>query len=115
MSRSFKKRPFIAICGNTGSAKKDKVVAHRAERRTVNREIHRARNTNYEDFISPLRRECAHNDVWGWGRDGNQTYQGLNAHHWFDLHQEVFRETERSRYMSDDTWPPQWYLQMMRK
>jgi hypothetical protein len=74
MSRSYKRRPFMAICGN-GSAKQDKVLAHRGERRAVQRAIHNARKQDFEDFICPLRRECCHNNTYDWGRDGKQTYQ----------------------------------------
>lgn len=79
MSRSYRHRPFMAITGNC-SAKRDKVLAHRGERRANNRVIHEARKQDFEDFLLPHRRECCHNNTYDWGRDGKQTYQTPAKH-----------------------------------
>ena len=108
MSRSYKRRPYMAICGG-GSAKQDKIMAHRGERRANARAIHEARKQDFEDFLPPHRRECHWNNTYCWGRDGKQTYQALDARDWF-------------RYMESESpddyfgqWPPVWYQVMMRK
>lgn len=116
MSNSFKKRPFIAICGS-GSAKQDKLIAHRAERRAVTGVLHQAvKFAEFDEVIVPLRRECAHNDVWGWSRDGNQRYCGLDARNW----EKYVAATSQpwSWWYGDEhysQWPPKWYQDMMRK
>ncbi len=107
MSRSYKRRPFMAICG--GSAKHDKVLAHRGERRANARAIHEARKQDFEDFLPPHKLECAWNEVYSWGRDGNQLYQALDTRDWF----RYLESTSPDDYFG--TWPPEWYKKMMRK
>jgi hypothetical protein len=96
MSRSYRHQPFIAIIGGGKSAKEDKVLAHRGERRTQNRALYAAFKANdFEDFLIPHMYECPWNEVYSWRRDGNQQYCGPN-----------------------DFWAkydPDWYLKMMRK
>jgi len=108
MSRSFKHRPFIAICGG-GSAKHDKVLAHRGERRAMTRAIHDARKQDFEDFLPPHRLECCHNNTYDWGRDGSQLYQELDARDW---NRYLEAESEDDYF---GLWPPTWYVRMMRK
>lgn len=114
MSRSYKKQPFQSICGNRG-AKRDKILAHRGERRAHKLAIHRAKQTDFENFLLPDIYECSWNEVYGWSRDGNQFWQGLTAKDW-SIH--VLASTPdsceygRSRYAC---WPPTWYTEMMRK
>jgi len=50
MSRSYKKQPFMAICGN-GSAKQDKIQAHRGERAAHKRAIHKAMKEQDYDVL----------------------------------------------------------------
>ena len=71
MSRSYRK-PYCVPCGDTGSAKKDKRIAARAMRRKQNHVLRVWMTREDEDLIIPPRYECAHNDVWGWNRDGKQ-------------------------------------------
>jgi len=80
MSRSFKHEPFMAICGGA-SAKQDKVHAHRGERRGQNAAIQREFiEGDFENFLLPHRLECKGNEVYSWGRDGNQLYWGQRRH-----------------------------------
>ena len=72
MSRSTR-RPFIAVTG-TASAKADKQLAHRGERRNQNRSLKVC--IDFENLLLPHRLECAWNDTWVWGRDGSQSYHG---------------------------------------
>lgn len=115
MSRSFKKRPFQAICGGD-SAKQDKVLAHRGVRRTHRKQLHKAFAEQEFDVLLKHRRECAWNNTYLWGRDGNQHWKGLTpddradfAKANFDPHSWLYGDP---RYMC---WPPQWYVDMMRK
>jgi hypothetical protein len=91
MSRSRKRRPFMAVTGS-GSAKQDKIIAHRGERRAHTRALIVARKQDYEDFLPPKRLECAWNNTYSWGRDGSQMY-------W-----------KPARYGHEN-----WFLRMMRK
>jgi len=108
MSRSFKHRPFMVICGG-GSAKYDKQLAHRGERRANNRAINEARKQDFEDFLPPHKLECYHNNTYGWGRDGSQMYQALDARDW----NRYLESRSPDSYFG--TWPPEWYKKMMRK
>jgi hypothetical protein len=116
MSRSYRKRPFEAICGS-GSAKGDKIVAHRGERAAVKRALHTALlNNDYENFLAPHRYECTWNEVYAWGRDGNQRYCGLTEKDW----NRYIRANSDPDYLWYQcaryiTWPPEWYKHMMRK
>ena len=106
MSRSFKHQPFMAICGN-GSAQQDKTIAARGVRRAHRRTLHIALHTGDFDVLLPHRLECTYNEVYSWGRDGNQMYQGLKKKD---------RNDPNSWWNDNDgTWPPQWYVRMMRK
>ena len=111
MSRSFKHKPFQAICGG-GSAKQDKRLANRGVRRAHSRVLHKAFAEHEYDVMLPHRLECAWNDVYSWGRDGHQTYQGLDARDW-SRYLEATNNPDSCLY--EGKWPPQWYVQMMRK
>ena len=71
MSRSTR-RPYAARNG-TASAKQDKAVAHRGQRRAQNQALRQAQD--YEDLLLPHKLECAGNNVWCWGREGHQVLQ----------------------------------------
>jgi hypothetical protein len=106
MSRSFKHQPFMAVCGN-GSAKQDKVMAHRGVRRTQKAYI---RSTfEYEDFLLPHRLECPWNETYSWGRDGHQTWHGVDDWDW----QRYLKHGPLDKHYG--VWPPRWYARMMRK
>lgn len=116
MSRSFKKQPFQSVCGG-GSAKHDKVLAHRGVRRAHRRTLHLAfQQQDFENFLLPHRHECAWNEVYSWGRDGNQNWCGLDGDDWARYVKatsdpdDLWYEDER--YC---VWPPTWYTAMMRK
>lgn len=108
MSRSFKHKPFQAICGGD-SAKRDKTLAHRGERRAFSLALARElKEGDFEDFLAPHRLECSWNNTYDWGRDGKQTYQELDDRDW-----QRYLESTGDGYFSQ--WPPEWYVQMMRK
>jgi hypothetical protein len=118
MARSFKHKPFRAFCGG-GSAKQDKIQAHRGERRKQNRVLYAAlKSGDFENMIIPHKRECPYNEVWSWGRDGNQHWNGLDDYDKF-VHYcaNNYLETMRFYYQDPDSmcWPPLWYVEMMRK
>jgi len=120
MARSFKKSPFMSICGDV-SAKKDKQLAHRGERRAIQQALYRSRN-DYDNFLLPHRLECAHNEVWGWNRDGKQSYCAPTASDWRYHLMALDPETHcRFEHMYEhykkhySEWPPTWYAEMMRK
>lgn len=71
MSRSYRK-PYSAICGG-GSASWDKFFAHRGERNAHKLAIKMC--LDWDEFLIPHKYECSHNEVYGWARDGNQSYQ----------------------------------------
>jgi len=116
MSRSYKKQPFAAITG-CESAKRDKQIAHRAERRTHKKALRIALlNDALEDYLPPHIYECHHNEVWSWVRDGKQRYCGLTAKDY----NRYLRANNDPTYMwyADEywtCWPPMWYFCMMRK
>lgn len=103
MSGSYKKQPFMSVCGNS-SAKRDKVRAHKGQRRTNNRIIKSSlKYRDFDELSFPHRIECPHNKVCVWVRDGKQIYQTPTQDDWLD-------------YLDGkDSWPPMWYKQMMRK
>lgn len=108
MSRSYKHQPFMAICGV--SAKQDKRFANRGVRRAHRLALHKATKSEaYEDFVLPHRLECACNEVYGWGRDGHQIYQALDDRDW----QRYLEADSESDFFG--SWPPKWFVQMMRK
>lgn len=104
MSRSFKRRPFMSCCGDN-SAKRDKQLAHRGERRAHSRAIHLEMKVggDFENFVPPHRLECSWNNTYSWNRDGSQMYMVPSPRDWEDY------------LKGEDTWPPQWYQHMMRK
>lgn len=75
MSRSYRK-PYSAITG-VRSAAHDKMVARRCHRRMQNQTLREfiANSLDWDDFVNPKRHEASFNDVWGWGRDGNNRLQ----------------------------------------
>ena len=91
MSRSFKHKPFMAICGN-GSAQYDKTLAVRGVRRAHRQAIHIALHIGDYEVVLPHRLQCTHNEVYSWSRDGNQMWQG-----------------------EPENWTKEWFTRMMRK
>jgi len=94
MGKSYRK-PYSAITG-TKSAKQDKLVARRCWRRAQEQAIRDCRD--WEDLVIPKRFEASFNDVWSWGRDGKQTYQGLE---WAGL-RNPFYMSHRSPYCTPE-------------
>jgi hypothetical protein len=80
MSRSTRK-PYAAITG-VRSAADDKKVARRCFRRTQNSAIRKFKGEDWDEFLIPVRYEASFNDVWGWGRDGNQTLHDAPVLDW---------------------------------
>jgi hypothetical protein len=115
MSRSYKKQPFMAICGN-GSAKQDKIQAHKGERRAHKRTIHKALTEQDYDILLPHRLECSWNNIYSWGRDGNQRWC-IPSHTEYQWHLEALYEPNSIWYGDESysQWPPSWYVEMMRK
>jgi hypothetical protein len=102
MSRS-RKRPYAAICGN-GSARYDKKLAGRGVRRKQN---HWLRNQ-------------AHNNTWGWSRDGKQFLRlptpqdRAYNQQWIQGRYKKGRE-ENWLKKNYSQWPPRWYARLTRK
>lgn len=115
MSRSFKKQPFQAVCGG-GSAKRDKVMAHRGERRTHRLQIQTALSEGEFDIFLLPRRECRWNNVYCWRRDGNQRWCALTARDYSGYVRACSDPTDW-RYGDHrfTVWPPAWFTEMMRK
>lgn len=119
MSRSFKHQPFAAICGGN-SAHYDKMLAARGVRRKHRQVLHIALHTGEYEVTLPHRLQCSHNEVYNWGRDGHQYWQGLDHHDWqryveatsFNNNWPAMQRWNTERY---GVWPPQWYVEMMRK
>lgn len=116
MSRSFRRQPFMAVTG-PGSAKRDKITAHRGERRAQNRAINKAfKEQDFENFLLPARHECHWNNNYCWGRDGSQMYQtlGRTEKQW---HYEANFDPDSCWYGDPDyrCWPPAWYVSLFRK
>lgn len=111
MSRSYK-RPFMSL--TRAGARIDKQMAARGMRRKQNMWLH----SNWADVdmgLIPHRLECGHNEVYDWGRDGNQMYMGLTNKDW-----QRYREAVQGigLWAGDPEytiWPPLWYRQMVRK
>jgi hypothetical protein len=109
MSRSFKRKPFMAITG-AESAKQDKSLANRGVRRAHKEALHKMlQEQDYEDFLLPHILECHHNNVYDWGRDGHPMYQGLDHRDW----QRFLEADSEDDYFG--AWPPKYYVKMMRK
>lgn len=110
MGQSYRK-PFASVCG-TVSAHSDKKMAARSVRRTHKTYI----RTHWEDedFLLPHRLECAHNETYGWVRDGGQYLQVPDADDWsrYQLAVQGFLG-----YASDfySVWPPRWFSELTRK
>jgi hypothetical protein len=68
MSKSYR-RPYASVTGNR-SAKQDKILAHRGERRAQNFALRVCQD--WEEFFLPHKRECHWNNVYAWSRDGRQ-------------------------------------------
>lgn len=122
MSRSYR-RPYEAVTGNR-SAKEDKQLAARGMRRKQNEWL-RNHPEFEENALVPHRLECAHNDVYGWGRDGKQrlrsTYLGFHGRLEWDRYQRTlqglfYSEWEREWMVEEYAcWPPLWYIKLQRK
>jgi hypothetical protein len=89
MSKSYR-RPYASITGNR-SAKKDKTLAHRGERRAQNHVLRVCQD--WEEFFLPHKLECAWNNVYSWSRDGKQRLQDFS--HQYD---------NPFAYVSSPTW-----------
>lgn len=103
MSRSYRK-PYSAITG-TGSAAHDKMVARRCWRHAQNQALSCAfkNGEDWDEFLIPNIYEASYNDVWGWGRDGNQTLQEEPV--WEDhlswFHCNYFTDEDAMQYATD--------------
>lgn len=71
MSKSYR-RPYASVTGNR-SAKQDKILAHRGERRAQNYALRVCQD--WEELSLPHKRECHWNNVYSWSRDGRQRLQ----------------------------------------
>src|ERR1700752_398427 len=73
MGKSYRK-PYAPITG-ADSAHDDKIIAARAVRRAQNAALRNAiaLGMDWDEFFIPDIYECAHNEVWNWRRDGNQS------------------------------------------
>ncbi len=121
MSRSYKHKPYAAICGN-GSSQYDKTQAARGVRRKCRHVIHIALHTEEFDVFLPHRRECSHNNTYTWNRDGSQHYCGLDHKDYqkfFEAHTPGIAHWGMTNFYYGDEdyiqWPPLWYKRMMRK
>lgn len=111
MSRSYRK-PYASVCGNR-SAHEDKTLAARGYRRKEKEALRKA--TDWEEYIHPVRLEAAHNDPWGWSRDGKQTLQfSPDANYYFHLSWWArWRSPERIKYWYEKA--AQYYERLKRK
>jgi hypothetical protein len=98
----------MAITGNP-SAQDDKTRAARSVRRTHRRVLYSAIKLGDYDVLLPKQKECAGNNTYSWTRDGKQQYQGLDNRDW----QRFLEAKSEEDYFG--TWPPQWYILMLRK
>src|SRR6266702_718839 len=89
MSKSYR-QPYASVTGNR-SAKQDKILAHRGERRAQNYALRVCQD--WEEFLIPHKRECYWNNVYSWSRDGNQSLQ---------LHSTQYNNP--FSYVSSPTW-----------
>ena len=113
MGRSYR-RPYSAITG-THSAKKDKREAARGVRHKLNQLLRTT--VDLESLLLPHKRECHHNNVYDWSRDGRQRYQRLGCS-WSEycrLEQGLFQYPSEVRWAEDQQWPPKWYVRLKRK
>jgi len=109
MSKSYR-RPYASVTGNH-SAKQDKILAHRGERRAQNYAIRTCQD--WEEFLLPHKRECHWNNVYSWSRDGKQRLQDFSHQHnnpfvyvtsptWMTPEQ-IMERWERQKQL-DDEW-----------
>lgn len=106
MSKSYR-RPYSPVTG-CRSAKQDKLVARRCWRRTQEQALRDCQD--YEELVMPKRLEASYNDVWGWGRDGNQSLQfpPEYPHNWVFL----FGQDDADEQYARDI---EWYKRLCRK
>lgn len=100
MARSYRK-PYSAVTG-VRSAHADKTQAARSVRRAQNLAL-KSFIGDWDEFLIPHKYECSDNDVWGWGRDGNQYYRAEPRpnEHWYWFHGEFDAEWFESQH---DYW-----------
>lgn len=108
MSRSYR-RPYGTYSNFHNSAHADKTMAARGVRRKQNAWL----RSHWDDDggLIPHRRECGHNNVYAWIRDGSQFFIQLTGNDW-RRHLEAMAGTQDRNYM---TWPPVWYQDLIRK
>jgi len=117
MSKSYR-RPYASITG-TRSAKQDKILAHRGERRAQNYAIRVCQD--WEEFFLPHKRECNWNNVYSWSRDGKQRLQFRSTQHnnpyaytgcrWsYNSEEKIFARWEENKQREDD-----WLKEISRK
>lgn len=82
MSKSYR-QPASAITGR-GSAKQDKVHAHRGVRRAQNHALRTC--ADWDEFLIPHKYECSWNETYSWGRDGSQRLYFLSDFNRMWLH-----------------------------
>jgi hypothetical protein len=110
VSRSYRK-PYAPVT-LAESAKEDKRIAARAVRRAQNRWVRTLNDEDRDAEPIPHFRECPHNDVWGWSRDGKQRFQSP-----FDRELTTFHPARQGVVQDKRTniWPPLWYQKLLRK
>jgi len=117
MSKSYRK-PYASVTGNR-SAKQDKILAHRGERRAQNYAIRTCQD--WEEFLLPHKRECHWNNVYSWSRDGRQRLQFRGTQYnnpyayigcrWsWRSEEEIFDRWEEDKQRTDD-----WLKELSRK
>ena len=121
MSRSYR-RPY-GTCVRYRTAKWDKQQASRGVRRRVNRWVDVQLREDGEFDLVPHFRECHHNDVYDWSRDGSQRLQTPDHRDWSNYMkavQGIGRGLEPyydpgwyARHYRE--WPPAWYMESLRK
>ncbi len=114
MARSYR-NPYAAVTG-VRSARIDKQMAARGVRSKQNQYL--KTHWENEDFLLPHRLECDHNDVWSWGRDGNQYLHVPDARDWsqFCLKSNGLHPYGQwPGWKADAVWPPAYYSDLARK
>ena len=116
MSKSYR-RPYASVTGNR-SAKQDKILAHRGERRAQNYALRVCQD--WEELFLPHKRECNWNNVYSWSRDGRQRLQfrdtQYNNPYWVVFsptwmsEEQIFARWEESKQREDD-----WLKKISRK
>jgi len=116
MSKSYR-RPYASITGNR-SAKQDKILAHRGERRAQNYALRVCQD--WEELFLPHKRECNWNNVYSWSRDGKQRLQTRSQQYnnpfaytaycdWYSS-KEIIERWEESKQREDE-----WLKEISRK